>query len=76
MSERRKDDGKLDTIMIMLEKQAMLVDQLHFSWFGKNGNPGYKTKIDKMETSIGIWTKITSSAVIAGLTALIKSFWR
>ena len=75
MAERRKDDERFDKLISMTEKHGILLDQVHKSWFGVNNSGGYKTKIDKMETRMNIWSKIAGSSIGVAITALIKSFF-
>lgn len=71
MTNRRKDDERIEKLIGLIERQGVLVEQVHRSWFGSNGNDGYKTKIDKMIGGLAVWKWIAGSGGLTGLVALL-----
>lgn len=76
MTERRKDDDCLERLVTMTERHGILIEQVHKSWFGANGNDGYKTKIDKMEGGFAAWKWAAGSGGLVGIVALLVTLYK
>jgi hypothetical protein len=76
MQDRRKDDDKITEILMTLSSMSTKVDQVHGSWFGKNGDGGYKTKIDKMDGGMAVWKFIAGSGGGIGIIALLITIYK
>jgi len=74
--DRRKEDERIDKLVEMTTKHGILIEQVHKSWFGINGDAGYKTKIDKMEGAIGTWRWLAGGGGIIGIAALIVTIYK
>jgi hypothetical protein len=76
MDNRRHDDERIDNISETMAGMKILLEQVHRSWFGKDGNDGYKTKIDKMEGGMAVWKWIAGSGGLVGIIALMVTLYR
>jgi hypothetical protein len=76
MDNRRHDDERIDNISETMAGMKILLEQVHRSWFGANGNDGYKTKIDKMEGGMAVWKWVAGSGGLVGIIALMVTLYR
>jgi hypothetical protein len=76
VEERRHDDERIDKISDTLTEVKILVEQVHKSMFGHNGNPGLNREFERLKGGLAVWKWAVGSGGLVGLIALIVTVYK